>query len=278
MYTTHSFLCKPFLHSGWCTVCFVFIIKKSNNLAVYLHWLGFDPVCTWMQISNMCRCWSCQHYQQLESHSPLQRQPVIWRGVGVEGEEEFSVWCLHSSVGVWRSGQRFVYWCPVKCGWIQFMKSNLNNEKVELNLKLKEPNSICLLACFSQYLPTDVAFSIEHRSQETAGLWGQNKKSSIKNGTAAILPLHTTPAPAPAWLPWGQWCQAAETALNQRAPFGSSHVEKIRPIFSFQGTDLRTQKVTASRSMAMMVYIPIKQKTRKARVVLKLPTASWPCK
>lgn len=37
MYTLPSFLCKPILHPDRCTVCFVFIIKKSNNLAVYLH-------------------------------------------------------------------------------------------------------------------------------------------------------------------------------------------------------------------------------------------------
>lgn len=97
-------------------------------------------------------------------------------------------------------------------------------------------------------------------AQKSGNSWTLGTKQEVIHkhwqGRSAS-PHHTRPRP---WLPRGQWCQAAETALNQRAPFGSSHVEKIRPIFSFQGTELLTQKVTASRSMAMIVYIPIRER------------------
>lgn len=97
-------------------------------------------------------------------------------------------------------------------------------------------------------------------AQKSGNSWTLGTKQEVihkKWQGCSASPHHTRPRP---WLPRGQWCQAAETALNQRAPFGSSHVEKIRPIFSFQGTELLTQKVTASRSMAMMVYIPIRER------------------
>lgn len=158
------------------------------------------------------------------------------------------------------------------------MKTDLNNEKVELNFKIKEPHSLFAGLFFTVFAYRSGFLNWAQKSGNSQTLGTKQEVIHKKwQGSRSASTHHTRPRP---WLPWGQWCQAAETALNQRAPFGSSHVEKIRPIFSFQKAELLTQKVTASRSTAMMVYIPIreKQKTRKARVVWKLPAASWPCK
>lgn len=79
--------CTLFLHfyaNPFCTQTGALsaLYSSSRNPITWLctyMWSGFDPMCTQMQISNMCRCWGYQWYEQVESHSLLQRQPVIWK-------------------------------------------------------------------------------------------------------------------------------------------------------------------------------------------------------
>jgi hypothetical protein len=117
-----------------------------------------------------------------------------------------------------------------------------------------------------------VAFSVEHRSQERAGLWGQNNKSSIANGNTAALPPLGIPSPT-AVSPEEDNDVSTYRQLLIKEPLLDPHMlRRLRLIFSFQGTELLTHKVTISCSIAMKIYISTrerKQKTRKARIALK---------
>lgn len=67
--------------------------------------------------------------------------------------------------------------------------------------------SLCLVVYFSQCLPPEVTFSMEHRSQKRARLWGQDNKPSITNGNiAALLLLRQHPLPTPSVLEGGHGC------------------------------------------------------------------------
>jgi len=72
---------------------------------------------------------------------------------------------------------------------------------------------------------------MEHRSQGRARTWTQDKLSTTNGNTATLPPLHNTPSPTSGALEGGHGCQYIQAAINQRTPFGSSHVEKIRAYF-----------------------------------------------
>lgn len=52
-----------------------------------------------------------------------------------------------------------------------------------------------------------------------------------KDNTEALPPLHQHPSPAHRVLGGGHRCHSIQAAINQRAPFGSSHVEEIKAYF-----------------------------------------------
>jgi hypothetical protein len=160
-------------------------------------WLGFDPMCTWMKISNIWRCWVYQYYQQLDSHSPLQRH-VIWG----KFKKKRVIQCVMPRfvcrvVGV---GAEICLLMPSEM-YLDTIHENWLTQWEKLNLiSESQKRPACVYwPIFAQCLPTEVAFATEHRSQETAGLWGQNKKSSIKDGNAAaLIPSPPPPPPLPA--------------------------------------------------------------------------------
>lgn len=154
--TVPSFLCKSlFLQPDRCIVCFLFIIRKSITWLCTYIWLGFDPICTWMWISNTGRCWefirttSNGNFIHPAKATSDFKKMIIWTLDATQGER---VYLITTSLST-----RFPEFYTVKkYGCAKRLKTDIENEKKKKWNKLQKSKkntayvwwyvfSVCLL-------------------------------------------------------------------------------------------------------------------------------------
>lgn len=159
-------------------------------------WLGFDPMCTWMKISNIWRCWVYQYYQQLDSHSPLQRH-VIWGKFKKKKSNSVcdAQICLQGCGGRGRDLFIDAQWnVPGYNSW----KLTHTMRKVESNFRITETPCLCLLA----YFCTVFAYrsGLRNWTQKSGNSWTLGTKQEVihKRWQCCSSDSLATPTPTPA--------------------------------------------------------------------------------
>ena len=129
----------------------------------------------------------------------------------------------------WALGSPEFY--AVKYGCAKLVKTDIENEKDELNFKIKEKHVayvwwyiFLVFACWSGLL------NGAQKSGKGKTL-GTRQVIHSKCDSTSLPRLHQYPFPHQQDAGRSTWCQYIQAAMNQRTPFGSSHVEKIRAYF-----------------------------------------------
>ena len=254
--TLPSFLCKSFLQPDRCIVCFLFIIKKSNNLAVYLHLVRVWP--------NMYLNVDFKYRQVLSllellamgiSFTPTKATSDLKKKKKDDNFDfDAKIFCDERVYLItkhhWALGSPEFY--AVKYGCAKLVKTDIENEKDELNFKIKEKH----VAYVWWYIFLVFAY--------WSGLLNGAQKSGKGKTLGTRQVIHNkwwhfksaSPSPVPLPPPPGRWKEDVDASIYRqlwiKEPLLDPHMwRRLGPIFSFQGTELLTHRVTISCSTAV---------------------------